>query len=154
MWDYWSRNSYFYSKEAKGYFYFFTLSFLFLFSYNLKETKFQVFIFAKDLPPNTTSNKAAAVWYPFLASPPDKVAKWASETLEYLKGETVHPNSGVIFRKTMELLKEENGMEEPYWKVCERCLFISYQHCLHLFVGLRFFIQKSSRELTPYLQVC
>lgn len=34
---------------------------------------YKVTIWAKDLPPNTTSNKAAAVWYPFLAAPVDKV---------------------------------------------------------------------------------
>jgi D-amino-acid oxidase len=70
---------------------------------------------AKDLPPNTTSNKAAAVWFPYLAYPVDKIGKWASYTMEHLKKEVLDANSGVIVQKTVELYREEPP--EPEWKV-------------------------------------
>ena len=72
-------------------------------------------IVAKDFPPNTTSNKAAAVWYPFLAQPLDKVGRWASETMNYLKKESEVQGSGVILQKTVELFK--NPTADPVWKV-------------------------------------
>lgn len=38
----------------------------------LQEAGFPVSIYAKDLPPNTTSNIAGGQWFPFLVSDPDK----------------------------------------------------------------------------------
>lgn len=77
---------------------------------------YKVTMWAKDIPPNTTSNKAGAVWYPFMASPPEKIAKWSSETLKhYLKDGVTDPASGVIKRTTMEYFKVmQKG--DPYWK--------------------------------------
>lgn len=43
----------------------------------LVEAGFDVRIVARDLPPSTTSNKAAAIWDPYKAEPADKVAAWA-----------------------------------------------------------------------------
>ena len=79
------------------------------------EGSYKVTIVAKDLPPHTTSNKAAAVWFPYLAYPADKIGRWASYTMEYLKKETLCPDSGVIVQKTVELYREEPA--EPEWKV-------------------------------------
>lgn len=52
-------------------------------SITLSQKGYKVTIWAKDIPPNTTSNKAAAVWWPYLAAPVDKVAKWASDSMKY-----------------------------------------------------------------------
>jgi glycine/D-amino acid oxidase-like deaminating enzyme len=38
----------------------------------LLKAGYDVHIWAKDLPPNTTSNIAAAFWYPYLCNPRDK----------------------------------------------------------------------------------
>eukprot|EP00026_Physarum_polycephalum_P013333 Phypoly_transcript_13723.p1 GENE.Phypoly_transcript_13723~~Phypoly_transcript_13723.p1 ORF type:complete len:336 (-),score=42.68 Phypoly_transcript_13723:35-1015(-) len=76
--------------------------------------RYKVTIVAKDLPPNTTSNKAAAVWFPYLAYPLDKIGRWASHTMEHLKKDVQEPNSGVIVQKTVELFREEPS--EPEWK--------------------------------------
>src|SRR3989344_2465298 len=50
----------------------------------LQKNGFQTKIWAKDVPPNTTSNTAAAFWYPFIVNPPEKAARWAEITLDFL----------------------------------------------------------------------
>lgn len=49
----------------------------------LQQHGYTVDIWAKDLPPHTTSNKAAAFWYPFSVGPVDRVRVWAARTLQY-----------------------------------------------------------------------
>lgn len=76
---------------------------------------YKVTIWAKDLPPNTTSNKAAAFWYPYLSNPQDKVTKWAKFTLEYVKKEFLNnPETGCIIRTATEIFDTRVG--EPGWK--------------------------------------
>lgn len=76
---------------------------------------YSVVIWAKDLPPNTTSNKAAAFWYPYLCNPRDKATKWAKTTLEYLYKEMINdPKSGCITRKVTEVFDEK--VDDPWWK--------------------------------------
>ncbi|MCH9682130.1 MAG: FAD-binding oxidoreductase, partial [Deltaproteobacteria bacterium] len=43
----------------------------------LAEAGHQVEIWARALPPRTTSNVAAAFWYPYQAFPRDRVLGWA-----------------------------------------------------------------------------
>src|SRR5258705_11018990 len=55
----------------------------------LLEEGHSVRVWAKALPPATTSNVAAAVWYPYKAYPEDKVAVWgavAYQAFERLAG--------------------------------------------------------------------
>jgi len=82
----------------------------------LVQKGYKVTIWAKDIPPNTTSNKAAAVWFPFLAFPVDKVTKWSSETMQHYKTVAVaNSSSGVILRKTVQVFR--NTQENlPPWK--------------------------------------
>lgn len=76
--------------------------------------KYKVVIVAKDLPPNTTSNKAAAVWFPYLASvPADKIGKWAQISLDHLQKEAMNKESGVILQRAVELYPEVTAT--PAW---------------------------------------
>lgn len=76
---------------------------------------YQVTIWAKDLPPNTTSNKAAAVWYPFLANPPEKVTRWAQRALDFYRREVLpDPASGTMPIKVVELFEQPKA--DPWWK--------------------------------------
>lgn len=76
---------------------------------------YQVTIWAKDLPPNTTSNKAAAVWYPYLCYPREKAIPWARTTYEHLATHQVgKPGTGCIFRTVTEIFGETQS--EPWWK--------------------------------------
>lgn len=71
-------------------------------------------IWAKDVPPNTTSDVAAALWYPYLCNPRDKAITWSKNTHDYLK-EFALPDSrsGCIMRSFTELFEEPMG--EPWW---------------------------------------
>jgi D-amino-acid oxidase len=42
----------------------------------LLEAGHSVTIWAKELPPHTTSNIAAAIWFPYKAYPVDRVTGW------------------------------------------------------------------------------
>ena len=76
---------------------------------------YSVDIWAKDLPPNTTSNIAAAFWFPYLCNPRDKAAQWSGFTLKYLQQNALNdPDSGCIERTITELFDKE--VAEPWWK--------------------------------------
>src|SRR3989338_1781456 len=76
---------------------------------------YKVTIWAKDLSPNTTSDKAAAHWYPYLSEPKDKVTRLAKFTLEYLKNNFIaDPKSGCMIRKTTEIFTHQAA--DPWWK--------------------------------------
>ncbi|MBI3577624.1 FAD-binding oxidoreductase [Candidatus Gottesmanbacteria bacterium] len=74
----------------------------------------RVSIWAKDLPPNTTSNKAGAFWFPYLCNPKDKATVWAKQTLTYLKREIINDSrSGCSLRKCTEVFRHKVG--PPWW---------------------------------------
>lgn len=76
---------------------------------------YQVTIWAKELPPNTTSNKAAAAWAPYLCNPKDKVTLWGKNSLDYFGSEIAKdPKSGFIKRNTIGLFTD--CREDQWWK--------------------------------------
>lgn len=76
---------------------------------------YKVHIWAKDLPPNTTSDIAAAFWYPYLCNPRDKAVKWSGFTLKYLNQNVISDTAaGCIKRTVTELFEEKVG--EPWWR--------------------------------------
>lgn len=100
----------------------------------LRRFRADVTVWAKDLPPNTTSNKgeflimtfilllnsclAAAIWYPFLSAPADKVGKWAIQTLEYYKYYMMKdPATGVMDCPVVELFDHKKR-----YKSADDCL--------------------------------
>ncbi len=77
---------------------------------------YKVKIWAKDLPPNTTSNKAAAAWYPYLSAPIDKVSKWSKTTYDYFFKEFVgKEGTGCINKQIIEVFDKEES-DDPAWK--------------------------------------
>jgi D-amino-acid oxidase len=48
----------------------------------LAESGYDVAVFARDLPLETTSAVSAAIWYPFLAAPQDRVSSWAAASYD------------------------------------------------------------------------
>lgn len=81
----------------------------------LLKNGYKVKIWAKDLPPNTTSNKAAALWYPYLCFPKDKAIPWARFTFDYLQKEIMQDSeSGCIKRIVSEIF--DKPQEKPWWE--------------------------------------
>ena len=81
----------------------------------LREAGYDAHVLARDLPAETTSAVAAALWYPYRALPKDKVARWAKTSYDVLSQIAVdQPAAGVRMRWGTELLRV--GGEEPWWR--------------------------------------
>jgi D-amino-acid oxidase len=80
----------------------------------LLEAGHEVAIWARDVPPNTTSNRAAAIWYPYRASPRERVLAWARRTLDALYELAPVPEAGISPIETVEVYR--NPVHEPWWR--------------------------------------
>ena len=81
----------------------------------LLEEGHEVEVVSDRFSPDTVSDVAAAIWYPFLTAPAKRVDAWAVATyseLERLAREA--PDSGVVMRDGREYLREV--VELPSWK--------------------------------------
>jgi D-amino-acid oxidase len=74
----------------------------------------RVTIWAKDLPPNTTSNQAAAVWFPYLAQPMERVGPWAKRSYEVFKRDLV-PDAASGCAPTIVHDLYDHAVETPWW---------------------------------------
>ena len=73
----------------------------------------RVAVWTRDEPTNTVSAVAAAVWYPFLSEPRDRVLRWSAATFAHLRQLTGDPATGVRMAPLLEALPEDAG--EPWW---------------------------------------
>ncbi|MEE9238976.1 MAG: FAD-dependent oxidoreductase [Thermodesulfobacteriota bacterium] len=80
----------------------------------LLENGFDVEIVAHSLPPNTTSNIAAAYWYPYKVSPEDKVLGWAGFSYNKFQELSQNPDTGVSIFELVKLFSEK--VDDPFWK--------------------------------------
>ncbi|MCI0399242.1 MAG: FAD-dependent oxidoreductase, partial [Chloroflexi bacterium] len=85
----------------------------------LLKSGYAVTIVARDLPPDTTSDVAAAVWFPYKAYPEARVLGWGRVTLDEFYQLTAVPEAGVSLVELVELL--ERPAPEPWWKEAVRC---------------------------------
>jgi len=79
----------------------------------LLEDGHRVRVWAKALPPATTSNVAAAVWYPYKAYPEDKVTAWGAVAYHVFERLASVAGSGVMLSEVLELLPP--AMPDPWW---------------------------------------
>jgi len=79
----------------------------------LLEAGHRVDVLARDLPLETTSAVAAAIWYPYLAHPPERVDAWARTTYTELAGLAEVPSTGVVLRPGTEVLRTPAPL--PAW---------------------------------------
>lgn len=80
----------------------------------LLQEGFNVSILARLVPPNTTSDKAAAIWYPYRAYPEDKVLPWCKKTLEKFLELSELSETGVSFTELYDVFDSE--VSDPWWK--------------------------------------
>ncbi|HJM18774.1 MAG TPA: FAD-dependent oxidoreductase [Candidatus Thalassarchaeaceae archaeon] len=81
----------------------------------LLERGHEVEIISDRFSPDTVSDIAAALWYPFLTAPVEKTDKWGMVTYRELEKLAVDcPDSGVTIRDGREYLREV--VELPSWK--------------------------------------
>jgi D-amino-acid oxidase len=79
----------------------------------LLEAGHRVDVLARDLPLETTSSVAAAIWYPYLAFPQDQVTAWGKATYDELARQAAQGVDGVVMRRGTELLRERTA--DPWW---------------------------------------
>ena len=81
----------------------------------LHDAGYKVSIWTKDLTPDTTSNIAAAFWYPYLCNPRDKAITWSKNTYQYLEQNVMaDKTSGTRYIMFTEYLKKESP--DPWWR--------------------------------------
>jgi D-amino-acid oxidase len=74
----------------------------------------RVDVIARDLPRETTSAVAAALWYPYRALPFDRVLGWSRVSYDtFAKLAADAPESGVTMRSGVEVL--QGADERPWW---------------------------------------
>ncbi|WP_224243492.1 FAD-dependent oxidoreductase [Hyalangium gracile] len=82
----------------------------------LREAGHTVELWARELTPHTTSDVAAAVWYPYRAFPQERVTGWARRTFEVLRELSANPEAGIQVVRGVELFTE--APPEPWWAPC------------------------------------
>lgn len=80
----------------------------------LQTAGYRVRILARDIPPHTTSNKAAAIWEPYQVAPEDKVDAWASVSYDVYTAEADVTGSG-IHMVEWTMVCREAPLPRPYW---------------------------------------
>ena len=80
----------------------------------LLESGHQVEVVSDKFSPDTVSDVAAAIWYPFLAAPVDKADRWGLETYSELERFAKEvPEAGVTMRDGREYLRQV--VDLPTW---------------------------------------
>ena len=79
----------------------------------LLEDGWNVTIYSAEFSPNTTSDVAAALWYPFLSAPIEKTDVWGSRTYDILKLLTGDKNTGIEMTQTYEYFR--TPQPDPTW---------------------------------------
>ncbi|WP_109507621.1 FAD-dependent oxidoreductase [Nocardioides speluncae] len=80
----------------------------------LLEAGHRVDVLARDLPLETTSAVAAAIWYPYRALPQDRVTAWsATSYAAFAALAATSPDAGVAMVEGTEVFKERTA--DPWW---------------------------------------
>jgi D-amino-acid oxidase len=80
----------------------------------LAEAGRTVRIVARELPPRTTSDVAAALWYPYRALPHAMVSRWARRSHEVFERLAQRTDTGVIMRTVTEIFR--TPQPDPSWR--------------------------------------
>ena len=79
----------------------------------LLEDGWKVTIYSSEFSPNTTSDVAAALWYPFLSAPVEKTNIWGSRTYDILKLLVKEKDAGIEMTQTFEYFRSQQP--DPFW---------------------------------------
>ncbi len=81
----------------------------------LLEAGHRVDVVARDLPLETTSAVAAALWYPYRALPQDRVTAWSSSSyVEFERLARSEPDAGIRMLEGTEVFRRPR--EDPWWR--------------------------------------
>jgi D-amino-acid oxidase len=80
----------------------------------LQQAGHQVDVVARDLPLETTSAVAAAIWYPYRAFPVEQVTAWGGATYRELQRLSDDPDTGIRMVEGIELHRRRTS--DPWWR--------------------------------------
>ena len=80
----------------------------------LLEDGHRVDVLARDLPLETTSAVAAAIWYPYRAFPFDRVLAWSARSYDVFVGLADVAGAGVALRGGVEVFA--TPQDDPWWR--------------------------------------
>ncbi|MEZ4383789.1 MAG: FAD-dependent oxidoreductase [Nannocystaceae bacterium] len=80
----------------------------------LQEAGHRVEIWARELPPRTTSSIAAAFWYPYRVFPRARVATWADDSYAAFAALADTPAAGVLPRQALELFPDDADVDTSW----------------------------------------
>jgi D-amino-acid oxidase len=80
----------------------------------LLEAGHRVDVVARDLPLESTSVVAAAIWYPYLAQPPDLVTGWSKTSYAEFEALAQQPDTGVSMVLGTEVFRSRT--QDPWWR--------------------------------------
>ncbi|WP_460864944.1 FAD-dependent oxidoreductase [Nocardioides pakistanensis] len=80
----------------------------------LQQAGHQVDVIARDLPLETTSAVAAALWYPYRAFPYERVTDWSATTYHELQRLSGDPDTGIVMLEGIEVHRRRTG--DPWWR--------------------------------------
>ena len=84
----------------------------------LLEAGHRVDVLARELPRETTSAVAAAIWYPYRAWPLERVLAWSRTSYDVFAAMAAEePDSGVVLREGTEVVARPSELtrEKPWW---------------------------------------
>ncbi|MEM6993385.1 MAG: FAD-dependent oxidoreductase [Myxococcota bacterium] len=88
-------------------------------AYELARAGASVEIVARSVPPATTSNVAAAFWYPYFAFPRERVLSWAARSWHRFAALAERPQTGIRMADAVELLRASGPRPSspplPWW---------------------------------------
>ena len=81
----------------------------------LLEAGFKVRVVTRERTPNTTSDVAAAVWYPFRCGPPDRALLWSRRSFRAFRELARDVATGVTMVEGIDLKETADGVD-PWWR--------------------------------------
>ncbi len=84
-------------------------------AYLLMQQGYAVTIYAKAFSPDTTSNKAAAFWFPYHIRNDKRGIEWCSISYDYYKKFTMIPETGISMQQLKKVLRTGVKEEGSIW---------------------------------------
>src|SRR4030095_9198886 len=78
----------------------------------LLEEGYEVNIVTKELPGQTTSNKAAAFWFPYHVRDSKEILRWIMQSYKKFESLSKHPDSGVRMTPAIKLGNHVSEIEQ------------------------------------------
>jgi D-amino-acid oxidase len=84
-------------------------------AYLLSKKNYDITIFAKSFPPNITSNRAAAFWFPYHIRNDKRGINWAKKSYAFYEKLAEDASTGISIKSLIKVLREGVEEEEPIW---------------------------------------